>query len=627
MSRAESAPKSTDPEEDPAGAAKGGDAADKPEGGPFILILFLIALIPGFLVGYLLGAGPAAIVGAFAALFTLVATLGGPLRPGLRLAAVLAPAMVFAAVVPRVVGEVSKPAGIALVVVVVFGASLVPLLGARFTTAGASIAMVALFSYGIALTGPAGPWQLVLAAVSGLVLAVLLRVVFGVSDPSKQTREKVAATLDADDAGLGDAFDLWMADGRPRWLGAALGGASRYRVAVHAVEALDRRDGDETAAVEALRERAAELADRIREKKPAEEPLAPFVPPAGLPAAEAAVVAEAAAGLEVVERAEAERDTTRVDVDLDRHDRLHLVTLKPGIRLRSVQLRHALRAAIGALLILLVTSYLPPGDPLVATTLLTTFSIMAASWRETFDKARPRIIGVLCGGLAAAVIVLFLPSNWLVVIALVSLVVGLWNVISRPALGYSFMVLVSVGFNSGLRHLDPVATLLEYVVLILIAVLIGTVVGFAVIPGLRPAPLRERIREARATTVRALRAGGSSRDPAVAALQRTAREARRELVPDRDRLTDEQLADLDRLRVALEDLAVLGAGVARTGDPRFSEVLDVLGEGPEPTTDELVPARPEAVDPGPQAALSSAVVGLAEQVRDVERRLVPGLPG
>jgi uncharacterized membrane protein YccC len=182
----------------------------------------------------------------------------------------MSPVLLFAAVVPRLLGEVSRPAAIAIIVVIVFGAALLPLRGPRFVTVGLGLGMVTLFAYGIALTGPAGAWQLVIAAVTGLVIAVVLRVLFGIADPSKTTREKVAAVLDADAPAVGDALDTWLADGRPRWLGAALGAASRYRMALSSAEAIVRPEPDEAAtdAIAALRARADDVAERLRAKKP-----------------------------------------------------------------------------------------------------------------------------------------------------------------------------------------------------------------------------------------------------------------------------------------------------------------------------------------------------------------------
>ena len=73
------------------------------------------------------------------------------------------------------------------------------------------------------------------------------------------------------------------------------------------------------------------------------------------------------------------------------------------------------------------------------------------------------------------------------------LIVGLWNITARPALSVAAMIVMSVGINSALRHTDPTHTLLEYVGLTLAAVILGFVVGFAVVPAPRRASLPDRV--------------------------------------------------------------------------------------------------------------------------------------
>ncbi len=137
--------------------------------------------------------------------------------------------------------------------------------------------------------------------------------------------------------------------------------------------------------------------------------------------------------------------------------------LHPSARLRSVQVRHALRTALGLLVMLLITAPLSSGDPLVSTVLLATFSILQSSWRDTLTKARNKMVGVSVGSLAVAVILLVAPSGLLAPIAGVCLCLGLWFISTRPAVGSGFMVMVSVGFNAVTRDLDPVDLLAQYV--------------------------------------------------------------------------------------------------------------------------------------------------------------------
>ena len=210
-----------------------------------LLPLLVIVAVPAFAVGTLVGAGPAAVVGAFVALFGLITFLGGPLWPDLRRLAVLAPVLFGAAVGPRLLADVSRPAAFALIVVIVTAGALLPLRGSRYSTTALGLGMVTLFAYGIPLLSPASSWQFVLAAAAGVVVALVLRLAFGVADPSKPTRAAVADLLDGD-GDVSGAVSLWHADGRRRWLGTVLQEAGRFRLARRSAEALARRsDADE----------------------------------------------------------------------------------------------------------------------------------------------------------------------------------------------------------------------------------------------------------------------------------------------------------------------------------------------------------------------------------------------
>lgn len=563
-----------------AAAAGSGTGAGKPsKGSPLLLVLLFAVLLPAVLLSTALGAGPAAMVGGMVALFSLVAFVGGPLRADLRLAAALAPLLFIGAVVPRVLLPVSPAASVAVAVLVVFVASLLPLWGSRLTTAGTGLGMSTLFAYGFVPQGddPA-PVQLVVAVATALVLALALRVLLGLSDPSKPTREAAADLLDGDHPDPVTAFDLWLVDGRQLWLARVLGAATQYRLALRTLarEAPDNAD-------DALRDRAHTLAEQVRAKNPEQ----PGDDDAALGHHTAATVA-----LDAVEQATADRDRTPVAVNSGHRNLLRELLGGPSSRLRSVQLRHALRTALAVLLMLLVVLALNPNDPLRATGLMTVFGILQASWRDTVAKAAPRIVALVVGSAGVALTLLLVPPQYLILVALAALCAGMWNLLARPAVGNAFMVLMSVGLNASTRHLDPVALLQEYVVLVLLSVGIGLGVGFVVVPAVRPVPLAQRIHRAVAATDAYLArqgsagvagaeasaraavsasaegsaipaasagAGVSAGDDDVAALRADARNARNDLVPDRDTLTDAQAAQLSRLRAALRDLCLIAA--------------------------------------------------------------------
>lgn len=601
------------------------------KGSPLLLVLLFAVLLPAVLISTALGAGPAAMVGGMVALFSLVAFLGGPLRTDLRLAAALAPLLFIGAVVPRVLLPVSPAASVAVAVLVVFVASLLPLWGSRLTTAGTGLGMSTLFAYGFAPQGDGpAPVQLVVAVATALALALLLRVLLGLSDPSKPTREAAANLLDGDHPDPVTAFDLWFSDGRQRWLARVLGAATQYRLALRTLTREDPHD----AGLAPLQERAHALAERVRAKSPEQPGDDDAVPdhhtaadpargglrdtdgarPAAVQrAGESRGVSEpgevvrdagngpcdvvpaltaASAALDAVEQASADRDRTPVTVNSEHRNLLRELLGGPSARLRSVQLRHALRTALAVLLMLLVVLTLNPNDPMRATGLMTVFGILQASWRDTVAKAAPRIGALLLGSAGVALTLLLVPPRYLIWVALAALCAGMWNLLARPAVGNAFMVLMSVGLNASTRHLDPVALLQEYVVLVLLSVGIGLGVGFVVVPAMRPVPLARRIHRAVAATdaylarqglLGAVGTTGSARsavsgpseisetpaasagavdsvgDDDVAALRADARNARNDLVPDKDTLTDTQLAQLSRLRAALRDLCLIAA--------------------------------------------------------------------
>jgi uncharacterized membrane protein YccC len=339
-----------------------------------------------------------------------------------------------------------------------------------------------------------------------------------------------------------------------------------------------------------------------------------------VPAGARGPFADAAHALDAVAQAVREHDTTAVQLDRDRRHQLRDAVLHPSARLRSVQVRHAFRTALAVLLMLLITSGLERGDPLVSTVLLTTVGILQASWSQTATKTRNKIIGLVAGSLTVAVVLLVVPSRYLTAIAAVALCLGLWYILTRPALGNAFMVVVSVGLNPVTRDLDAGSLLAQYVWLTLSAVVVGVVLGFAVIPGFRPAPLRRRIETATEATATALRASAHGTAPPQAekiALLRDAVHMQDELVPDGDRLDDQQLAELDRLRTGLRDLTVLGDATALTPG-ELDRVLQTLS--PEDRTE------PDGAARQTSGAASSTLWDLAQQAGSAERYLLRTLP-
>lgn len=554
--------------------APGTSGSDRPKGSPAFLIMLVVILGLSLLAGTLAGAGGASIIGGFVALFSLLATMGGPLRADLRRLAVIGPLVAFSAIAPRLLAEVSVPGAFALITVLVFTAGLLPIRARRYDAVALGVGMGALLGYSIPLTSRADGGQLVLAGVVGIVVALVLRVLLGVADPSGPTRKAVAGLLDESSGDFSGAFDMWLSDRPARWLGTVLVAAGRYRLARRVLSASAERAGERDAASVILDEaarRATAIAASVSSKKTVEavepestEPEAEGEGEAvdraaltGLPlrSSEAMFAALADAGGAI-----AARDSEVVAIPPGFRRTLSFSAVRAGLRHASVQVRHAIRAAIAVLIALLISLFLPQGDPLLPTLLVTTFAIVQSSWRVTLSRARDRFIGLIAGGILVVLIVLILPEFLWLPIALVGLAVGLWFITARPAVGTAGIIVMSVGLNTELRDLEPFPVIAEYVVLTLLALIVGTVIGFVVIPAWRPPALDLRAGTAVSAASAVLRRLGDesrSAEPSVTFhLLDEAQGAAQQLIPDREKLSEEQGEHLERLRVGLQDLLV-----------------------------------------------------------------------
>lgn len=559
------------------------------KGSPLLILALVITLVPAYLLGSAAGAGPASILAGFIATFSTLALMGGALRPDLRLALWLVPLLLLASAVPRLLAEISRPAAAVMVAVLIFSTSLLPLWGTRLNNVGFGVGMVTLFGYGTAFTSAVSPWQLVVAALSGTGFAVALRVMIGVADPSKDTRHALADVIDGEggELNVAVALDKWAVDGRQRWLGDALAAAVRYRLALSSADALNRLEPSQRgeSALGEVRDRAAQLADQLRTKNPriAARESEVDTDPAELASSGpvCGYLAAAQDALHELENALVERDHSKVQPTSSEHT-FRREALRPAVRLRSVQLRHALRTALGVSIVLIATTYLSPDDPLVATALLTVFGILQASWRESVAKAVPRVVGVFVGAAILALAVSIVPVSGLPALALVALLIALWNMTARPAVAFAALVVVTVGLNTSTRNLDPVALLVEYAGLTVFAVVVGLVVGFSAVPALRVSPLRDRVLTAREATLAAVHALRAPVDELrFGALSRDAATARADLFPDGEPLDKGEMERLDRIRTSLAELSVLSPALAlgsSEGPTRLGAVVDAAND-------------------------------------------------
>ncbi|WP_409463893.1 FUSC family protein [Amycolatopsis sp. GA6-003] len=492
-------------------------------GGMLAAILVVVGGTAGL--GVALGLGATAILAGLTALFCFIAATGGPLRPDLWLLAAFAPAVVLGGAGPRLLGEVSPVASIALLVLVVFAAALVPALGPRYVTVGLGLGMASVFGYGFQLSGTASPAQIVCAPALAVAVVFVLRLLMGLGDPGKPTRTALADALAGPDRASAErAVRLWVTD-RPRaWQARVLAGGARY----HGTAALLRdrlRAFDEaqaaavTRVLDAADEQVAALAEAVRAKTVSDPPeIERSAPDVALPGDTSALLDEAWAGLSAVREAALRRDESIVD--FPRHlVREALRREATGVfSWRSAQLRHAVRCALGMLVAAVIAAF-RPGDPLTVSFLMTTFALMQPEWRDTLAKAWQRAAGAVAGAVVLAVALWLLPPGALLPLGIVALLVGFPFMQVQPMVFNGCMVLMSVGMNATTRHLDAVSVLMEYLLLVALAVVIGLLFGFAAVPGVPKPSVAQRFSDAveetgelLAAVAERLRGGGGRRE-------------------------------------------------------------------------------------------------------------------
>ncbi|WP_020660578.1 FUSC family protein [Amycolatopsis benzoatilytica] len=577
-------------------------------GGMLVAILVVVGGTAGL--GVALGLGATAILAGLTALFCFLAATGGPLRPDLWLLAAFAPAVVLGGAGPRLLGEVSVAASIALLALVVFAAALLPALGPRYVTVGLGLGMASVFGYGFQLSGTASPLQILSAPALAVGVVFVLRLVMGLGDPGKPSRAALADALAGPDRDSAErAVRLWLAD-RPRaWQARVLAGGGRY----HGTAALlrDRTrafDGEQTAAVErvlaAADEQAAVLAEAVRAKKGAEPPaVVRAAADIDLPGDTDALLDEAWDALSAVREALLVRDESIVD--FPRHLVREVLRREAAgvFSWRSAQLRHAVRAALGMTVAAVVATF-RPGDPLTVSFLMTTFALMQPEWRDTLAKAGQRAAGAVAGAVVLAVALWLLPPGALLPLGIVALLVGFPFLQVKPMVFNGCMVLMSVGMNATTRHLDALSVLIEYLLLVALAVGIGLLFGFAAVPGVPKPPVGQRFADAVAETgdllsavARRMRGEGSRRE--IGLRFRAAVRTHQDLVspePGSGEPSARQRAVLDEAGQGLRGLAAsAGALLQRDGQsPTMAAFADAAAAALAGSGE--LPPRPEPAD-------------------------------
>lgn len=194
--------------------------------------MVVLAVVAATAVGWAFALAAPVLLAGLTTVFALVGAGGQSLRADLHRLSWFVPALVLVMAGGPLLVHTPVLAGL-LVSAVVFGTGMLPAMGERSRIAGQAFAAATLTSTttGVGSNQPA----LVLfgAAVAGALFALLLRVVIGLSDPTRSTRTVVARTLTEPGPGIVErAAMAWQSDNAAgTWLGQVLAGAARFRAA------------------------------------------------------------------------------------------------------------------------------------------------------------------------------------------------------------------------------------------------------------------------------------------------------------------------------------------------------------------------------------------------------------
>ncbi|MER6898806.1 FUSC family protein, partial [Amycolatopsis sp. NPDC000740] len=219
-------------------------------------------------------------------------------------------------------------------------------------------------------------------------------------------------------------------------------------------------------------------------------------------------------------------------------------------------------------------------------------------------KAWQRAAGAAAGAVVLAVALWLLPPGALLPLGIVALLVGFPFMQVKPMVFNGCMVLMSVGMNATTRHLDALSVLVEYLLLVALAVVIGLLFGFAAVPGVPKPSVAQRFSEAVAETgellasvAERLRGGGGRRE--VGLRFRAAARTHQDLLspePGSREPSSEQREALEEAGQGLRGLAAsAGALLQRDGQSPTMASFASAAAGALAGSGEL-PARPVDVD-------------------------------
>ncbi|WP_433871112.1 FUSC family protein [Saccharopolyspora sp. CA-218241] len=393
-------------------------------------VLVLVAVVAGTAIGWLFDLHTPALLAGLTAVFALVASGGQSLRSDLHRFAWFTPALVLVMAIGPLASGIPVLAGL-LVAAVVFGTGMLPALGEYYRIGGQTFAAATIVATTTGVGGDQPAWMLFAAAGGGAAFALVLRVLVGLSDPTRATRVAVARTLLEPGPGVVElAASAWRADGSSTWLGQVLAGASRFRAARETLLAQaqqsDRTEAERLRAIVAEADAvAAELATAVRSRactglppQARRDPAQAVLARGGrqdLPAALQGVNE----GLDRIRAAVVRRDDTAATPPAPgaRKERV-LGAVRAHLSLRSSLFRHALRCtlavSVGMVVVLLID------DPSASSLLLALYVVLQPAARDSMTGALERTGGAVLGVVLLALVITTVPGAFL----LVPLVIG-----------------------------------------------------------------------------------------------------------------------------------------------------------------------------------------------------------
>ena len=193
--------------------------------------LALTAVVGGTALGWLPELRTPVLLAALTTVLALVGTHGHSLRSDIRRFAWFAPALVLVMTIGPLLSAVPLLAGL-LVALVVFGTGMLPALGEQYRISGQTFAAATLLATTTGLGSDQPPLVLLGSSAAGAAFALVLRVLTGLTDPTRPARFAVSRTLLEPGPGVvEEAAAAWRTDGSRTWLGQVLAGAARFRAA------------------------------------------------------------------------------------------------------------------------------------------------------------------------------------------------------------------------------------------------------------------------------------------------------------------------------------------------------------------------------------------------------------